>query len=135
MTTFIGTVTRPSTGARARARSLRRNGLVLGAVGLGIAGVASLVSLNAGSLAASGAAPDQIAASAILAFGLATAGFATVKLGIGVILLGIVRRLWIRVEAVKMALPGLMAQRQPGDEPSGDYDSAFGPASASHVAP
>ena len=135
MTTLTGTVTRPSTGTGARARSLRKNGLVLGAVGLGIAGVSFLASLNAGSLAAGGAAPDQIAASAFLAFGLGTAGFATIKLGIGVILLGIVRRLWIRVDAVKTALPGLMAQRQPGDELSGDYDSAFGPASASHVAP
>ena len=94
MTTLTGTVTRPSTGTGARARSLRKNGLVLGAVGLGIASVSFLASLNAGSLAAGGAAPDQIAASAILAFGLGTAGFATIKLGIGVILLGIVRRLW-----------------------------------------
>ena len=101
MTTFIGTVTRPAAGTGARARSLRKTGLVLGAIGLGIATLGLLASISAGSLASSEAGADQIASSAILAFALATTGFATIKFGIGIILLGIVRRLWIRVEAVK----------------------------------
>jgi len=135
MTSFIGTVTRPATGSGARARSLRKTGLVLGAIGLGITSVALLASLNAGSLAAGDAAADQIASSAILAFGLATAGFATVKIGIGVVLLGIIRRLWVRVEVVKTALPGLIAQRSSAQEPAGDYESPYGPATATREAP
>lgn len=114
MTTFIGTATRPAAGRGSRARSLRRYGLVLGTIGLGIAGIALLASLDAGRLASGEAVPNQIATSAILAFGLATAGFASIKVGIGIILLGIVRRLWIRVDAVKTALPGLIGQHQPG---------------------
>ena len=144
MTTFIGTVTRPAAGTGARARSLRKAGLALGAVGLGVAGLGLLASISAGSLANAEAAIDQVAASTILAFGLATAGFATIKLGIGIILLGIVRRIWIRVDAVKMALPALIqraspraadASGTPGQERIGDYESAFGPATASRDAP
>jgi hypothetical protein len=135
MTSFIGTVTRPATGTGARARSLRKTGLILGTTGFAVASLAFLASLNAGSLASSEAAANQVASSAILGFGLATAGFATIKLGIGIILLGIVRRLWIRVEAVKTALPHLVGTRQPGETPIGDYDSEYGPAVASRDAP
>lgn len=135
MTTFIGTLTRPAAGTGARARSLRKTGLVLGAVGLGIVTLGLFASLNAGSLATGDAAADQFAASAILAFGLSTAGFATIKLGIGIILLGIVRRLWIRVEAVKTALPALIQRHETGQDRIGDYESDFGPASATRDAP
>ncbi len=135
MTTFIGTVTRPAAGTGARARSLRKTGLVLGAIGLGIAALSLLASLNAGSLAGGEAAADQVATSLILAFGLSIAGFATVKVGISVILLGIVRRLWSRVDAIKTALPGLIGQRQPGEDRIGNYESPFGPASATREAP
>jgi hypothetical protein len=135
MTTFIGTVTRPAAGTGARARSLRKTGLVLGAIGLGIVTLSLLASLNAGSLASGDAAADQVATSLILAFGLSVAGFAAIKVGIGVILLGIVRRLWSRVDAVKTALPALIGQRQPGEDRIGDYESPFGPASATREAP
>ncbi len=135
MTTFIGTVTRPAAGTGARARSLRKTGLVLGAIGLGIAALSLLASLNAGSLAGGEAAADQVATSLILAFGLSIAGFATVKVGISVILIGIVRRLWSRVDAIKTALPGLIGQRQPGEDRIGNYESPFGPASATREAP
>ena len=135
MTSFIGTLTRPAAGAGARARSLSKTGLLLGAIGLGITSGALLASLNAESLAANEAAADQIASSAILAFGLATAAFATVKIGIGIILLGIIGRLWIRVDAVETALPALMAQRSPGEDRVGDYTSEFVPAAASRDAP
>jgi hypothetical protein len=135
MTTFIGTVTRPAVGTGARARSLRKTGLVLGAVGLGVATLALLASINAGAVATGEASADQFAASTILAFGLAVAGFATVKLGISVILLGIVRRLWIRVEAVKTSLPGLIQGRTEGQDPIGDYESPYGPATATQDAP
>jgi hypothetical protein len=135
MTTSIGTVTRPAAGTGARARSLRKTGLVLGAIGLGIATLGLFASLNAGSLATSEGNGDQLGASLILAFGLSTAGFAAIKLGIGVILLGIIRRLWIRVEAVKTSLPGLMQGRIEGQDPIGDYESPYGPATATQDAP
>jgi len=135
MATYLGTVTRPITGTGAHARSLRKTGLTLGAIGFGIAALSILASISAGSLAGSDAATDQVATSAVLAFGLATAGFATIKVGIGVILLGIVRRLWVRVEAVKTALPSLIENRGPEPSSLGDYESAFGPASATREPP
>ena len=135
MTTLIGTVTRPAAGTGARARSLRKTGLVLGAVGLGIATLGLIASLSAGSAAAGTAGADQVAAATILAFGLSTAGFATLKLGIGVVLLGIVRRIWVRVDAVKTALPSLIQHRAEGQDRLGEYESAFGPASATRDAP
>jgi len=135
MTTFIGTVTRPAAGTGARARSLRKTGLVLGAIGLGIATLSLLASLNAGSLASGEAAADQVATSLILAFGLSIAGFATVKVGISVILVGIVRRLWGRADAIKTALPGLIQGREAEQGRIGNYESPFGPASATREAP
>jgi len=135
MTTLIGTVTRPAVGTRARTRSLRKTGLALGGIGVGIAALSLLASISAGALASGEATADQVAASAILAFGLATAGFATVKIGIGVILVGIVRRLWVRVEAVKTALPELIHERSPGEDHLGDYESPFGPATATRDIP
>jgi hypothetical protein len=135
MTTFIGTVTRPAAGTGARARSLRKSGLVLGAIGLGIATLGLFASISAGALASGEATVDEIASSAILAFGLSTAGFATIKFGIAVILLGIVRRIWIRVDAVKTAMPSLIRGHEEGQDRMGDYESSFGPATAGRDAP
>lgn len=135
MTTLIGTVTRPTTGSGAHARSLRKTGLTLGGVGLAVAGIAFLASAAAGSLAAAEASPDLVASSAILGFGLATAGFAMIKIGIGVILIGIVRGLWVRVDAVKTVLPALMRPPQAGEAPFGDYVSPFGPATITRTVP
>jgi hypothetical protein len=139
MTTFLGAVTRPAAGTGARARSLRKTGLVLGGVGVGIAMLGFLAGLNAASLASSEGAADEIATSLVLAFGLSIAGFATIKLGIGVVLLAIVRRLWVRLDAVRVALPALTPRQNSGPEPQaealGDYDSPFGPATAAREKP
>jgi hypothetical protein len=135
MATYIGTVTRPATGSGTRARSLRKTGLMLGAIGFGIAALSLLASINAGSLTSSGAASDQVASSVVLAFGLAVAGFATIKLGIGIILLGIVRRLWVRVETVKVSLPALIVKRDASPIPIGEGESPYGPVSTTRDAP
>ena len=42
---------------------------------------------------------------------VAVASIALVKFGIAVVLYGIVRRLWLRIESVKEALPALIAYR------------------------
>jgi hypothetical protein len=122
MTTYIGSVTRPASGTRPRARSIRKAGLVLGGMGVGIGTLALLASLNAASLAGSEGASDQVATSVILAFGLATAGLAAAKTGIALILVGIVRRLWVRVEAMRTTLPALIGQRAAKPDDLGDYE-------------
>ncbi len=43
-------------------------------------------------------------------FPVATASIALVKVGIAVVLYGIVRRLWVRVESLKESLPALVKQ-------------------------
>jgi hypothetical protein len=136
MTSILGTVTRPTTNAEARTPSVyRKAGLVLAGVGLGIAMLSLIVSLIAGSLARGEAAPSELATVVILSFGLATAGFATVKLGIGVILVGIIRRLWLRVESIKTSLPALAPAVPDRRTALGDYESPFGPATATATAP
>ena len=43
-------------------------------------------------------------------FPVATASVALIKVGIAVILFGVVRRLWVRVESLKESLPALTAR-------------------------
>ncbi len=51
---------------------------------------------------------SRIAAYESWLFPVATASIATVKIGIAVVLWGIVRRLWVRVESLKESLPALI---------------------------
>ncbi|MBI4201494.1 MAG: hypothetical protein HY532_00065 [Chloroflexi bacterium] len=77
----------------------------------------------------------SIAAQAAWTFGLATAALGLLKTGIAVILWGIVRRIWIRAESVKEALPKLMprnAQQQPTRE--GPIATPYGLAQVSRKA-
>ena len=53
----------------------------------------------------------RIAAYDSWLFPVATASVALIKVGIAVILFGIVRRLWVRVESLKESLPALIAPR------------------------
>lgn len=136
MTGILGSLTRPTTDAEARTPSVHRKaGLVLAAIGLGVAMLSLIASLIAGSLARGAAAPDELATFIILAFGLATAGFATVKFGIGIILIGIIRRIWLRVESIKEALPSLMTKRDDRTSEVGAYESPYGPATATAEEP
>ncbi len=103
-----GTLLRPSETADYRSRSsLRKNGLLVLLVGLGVAMVAFVSSLVQ---AGQDGTEAQIAAQAAWTFGVATAALGIVKSGIALILWGIVRRLWIRVQSVKESLPKLMPQ-------------------------
>lgn len=62
-------------------------------------------------------------------FGLGTVGFAAVMLGIATTLVGILVRLWLRVDAVKAALSGLKPDVGPDDSARiGDIETAYGPA-------
>jgi hypothetical protein len=136
MTLTFGTLTRPGAGSELGRRSSHRTiGLALAAVGLTFATISLVNSAAAGQLAVEGGAADQVAGLGAWSFGLTTAAFGTVKLAIGLILLGIVRHIWLRVESVKSALPGLIAARASDTSPLGQYDSAFGPATATATAP
>jgi hypothetical protein len=67
-------------------------------------------------------------------FGLNTAGFGTIKLGIAIVLIGILVRLWQRVESVKRSLPELKAKADPKIE-VGAIATPFGPATSGRQIP
>lgn len=134
MAVTFGTLARPAAGAEGRSRH-RSIGLGLGAIGVGLAAVSLGASLVAGDLARQGDPGVQVAALAAWSFGVTTAAFGTVKLGIGFVLLGIVRRIWIRVESVRAALPALIGAPTAGAQELGDYQSPFGPATRTAGAP
>ena len=132
--TRLATLTRPATGTDHLSPTRHRPvGFALAAIGL----VATVITLIA-NVAAAGQVGDGNAAGAAQtlawSFGLTTTGFGTIKLGIGVILVGILVRLWQRVESVKTALPDLKA---PGtaSTANGPITTPFGPAVAGRDVP
>jgi hypothetical protein len=112
-------------------RNLRIRSL---AIGVGLAAVAAVVvALVANILVASADAGSN---NLFRTFGLSVAGFGTVKAGIALTLMGIIVRLWMRVDAVKAALPGLKADADPvRDVQYGDIDTPFGRATLTQRAP
>lgn len=136
MASTFETLTRPGAAADPRNPTRHRTaGLLLGLVGLGLAMIALVLGIVEGDLTRGGASASQLQVLGIWAFALTTAAFGAVKLGIGVVLLGIVRRIWLRVDAIKTALPGLTRARSDAQTVLGEYESAFGPADASATAP
>jgi hypothetical protein len=104
------------------------------AIGVGLVGLAAVVvALVANVLVAGG---DAGADNLFWTFGLSVTGFAVVKTGIALTLMGIVVRLWMRVDAVKAALPFLKADREP--EPgvqTGNIETPFGRGTLTKRAP
>ncbi len=112
-----GSLLRPSVAADFLSKStLARIGLLLAVVGIMVAMAALggsivnafLVSDDEGLLAGGAVRDDAILANAAWTFGVATLALATIKSGIALILLGVVRRLWVRAESVKAGLPKLV---------------------------
>jgi len=136
MALTFGALTRPDAESEVRAPSRHRTiGLSLAAVGLALATISLVNSIVAGDLARQGVSADQVGSLGAWSFGLTTAAFATVKLAIGLILLGIVRHIWVRVESVKASLPTLLRSSASDAAPLGEFESAFGPATATTTAP
>jgi hypothetical protein len=102
-------------------------GIAFGLLGL----TAALVALVANATAATDLNPSTLAWT----FGLAVAGFAVAKLGIAVTLMGILKRLWLRVDSVEAALPHLRAHAEPATGVRyGDIETPFGAATTSQKA-
>ena len=125
MTPALEVLKRPPADADAAAPSgFRPAGIAFGLLGLS----AAVVALGANATAATDLNPSTLAWT----FGLAVAGFAAAKVGIAVTLMGILKRLWLRVDGVKATLPHLQAAAEP--DPGvryGDIDTPFGRATAS----
>ena len=130
MTARLDTLIRPKAGEDFRSKSKqRRVGLVLALAGLMIA----VVTLIANISAANG---NEIDAPEILAwsFGLTTTAFAAIKFGIAVVLIGILVRLFLRVESVKASLPGLKSDGD-GTIQNGIIETMLGKGTAGPTAP
>ena len=134
MAVSAGTLIRPPVTADYKSRSsLKKGGLLLVAVGLGVAMVAFISSIIQAGRDASNA---SIVAQAAWTFGVATAALITIKSGIALILWGIVRRIWIRIESVKEALPNLMSKNaQPEQIHEGSITTPYGAGRTTRKAP
>lgn len=124
-------VRRPAPTADYAARSkFRVVGLALGLAGLAVAVVPLIANLVAADDPA-GARASTLAWS----FGLSVAAFALLKLGIAVTLMGILVRLWLRVDSVKAALPALVGPTAPDHLRYGPTETPFGKATATERTP
>ncbi len=111
---------------RAETSRYRTVGMALAVVGL----MGAAVSVIANFVAASGIDTENSYAETLAwTFGLSIFSFGTIKLAIAIILMGIVVRLWIRVDSVKSAMAALHGHG--GDASTivrGPVDTEWGPA-------
>jgi len=134
MTTRLTNLTRPAPGTdHEKPTRYRRVGFVLALVGLMLAMVSLIANLVAAEFVGDGAT-DRAEQTLAWSFGLNTAAFGTIKLGIAIVLIGILVRLWLRVESVKHSLPHLKAQTEPRIE-AGAISTRYGPATSSKDVP
>lgn len=113
----------------------RQVGMIVGVVGLMLA----TVTLVANFVAADRLPTSAEEATEILAwsFGLTTTFFGVVKVGIAIVLVGIIMRLWRRVDGVKAALQRLAPRPQTAaPAPArGEINTQFGRATATTTPP
>ena len=101
MTMSPGSLLRPATSADYRGKStLRALGFTVAAVGFMVAMVAFISSLVQAGLVAGDGTASGIATQDAWTFGVSSTALVIVKIGIALILWGILRRLWVRVESI-----------------------------------
>ena len=133
MTTLRAVLQRPSPDADyTSSSSFRSAGLLLGLIGLGLITVALIGNLVAVDKV--GAEGTQLREILAWTFGVTTMGLVLLKFGIATVLMGIIVRLWMRVESVKVALTTLRPNVEPRIQ-TGDISTDYGPAVASASVP
>ena len=134
MTAMSTRLTRPGDTAEPGIRTRhRRLGFTVAAIGLALVTVTQVANLVAAGELGDG---NTSLANETLAwsFGVTTAGFGTIKLAIGIILIGILIQLWNRVEILKRTLPHLKTNAAP-KLTTGPIETSYGPATAGRDAP
>ena len=96
----------------------------LGVLGLMIGMAVAIIALVAANDLEASSAPQLLA----FAFGLQTAALATIKIAIAAALIGILVRLWLRIESVKVSLKALQPETHGAGPAFGDIDTPYGPA-------
>ncbi len=131
MTTRFDALTQPVSVSDYKATTRHRDiGFIVATIGLMLA----VVTLIANISAANNADPASAAETLAWSFGLTTLAFGTIKFAIAIILVGILIRLWVRVESVKVALAGLKPAGD-GQVQTGNIKTAYGAATASATVP
>jgi len=102
-------------------------GLGAGLVGLMITMAVVIIGFVAANEVVNGDA-ESVGELVAIGFGLNTLALATLKVGIAVVLVGILVRLWLRVESVKSSLPALKADAGDQTVKAGDIDTPYGAA-------
>jgi hypothetical protein len=113
----------------------RKIGLGIGLVALMIGMVVAGLGIYAASLVGSAGDEETLGQVLAVAFGLNTTALVMLKAAIAVILVGILVRIWIRVESVKTSLAVLKPDADVGTIKTGDIDTEFGPATVSPKTP
>ena len=113
----------------------RKIGLGIGLVALMIGMVVAGLGIYAASLVGSAGDEETLGQVLAVAFGFNTTALVMLKTAIAVILVGILVRIWLRVESVKMSLAVLKPDSDVGTIKTGDVDTEFGPATVSTKAP
>jgi len=108
------------------------------AIGIGVVGVAlgmivAIISLTAANDVGSGG--GDAAQLLAFGFGLQTLALVTLKVGIAVALIGILVRLWLRIESVKVSLAALQPTEHGSGPAVGDTDTEYGPATVTGAPP
>ena len=124
---------RPAPDADFTSRSrFQSTGFALGAVGVGLIMVASIGNLIA--VDEVGEAGTRLRSILAWTFGVTTVGLAALKIGITAVPMGIIARLWMRVESVKVALMTLRKDVDPQLH-TGDIDTEYGAGIATATVP
>lgn len=131
MTAALDKLTQPSVNDYKIDTGHKQLGLGVGLIGLVIGMVVAGIGIYAAYLVGQGGQEDTVARWLAVAFGLNTLGLATIKTAIAIVLVGILVRLWLRVESVKAALPALKADAGDQAIKTGDIDSPYGAATVS----
>jgi len=126
MTTAINRLITPSADIDiSRNTPHMRVGLATGAIGLVTAVAVAIIGIAVASAIGNGNEGDAATLAAV-GFGLNTAALAMLKLGIGAVLVGILIRLWIRVDSIKVALGAMKPQSKSVLIEPGLVDTEFG---------
>lgn len=125
MVTVADNLVKPKAGADYREASRHRPlGFAIAALGVLLAFIAFFGNLAAASTA-------EPAGTLAWTFGLTTLAFGTIKVGIATVLIGILVRLWLRVEGVEESLPSLRGAAPGG----GSAPEGYGAVATSHSVP
>jgi hypothetical protein len=112
----------------------RKIGLGSGLVGLMIAMAVVIIGLVAANELTQGD-EETVGELVAIGFGLNTLALATLKVGIAIVLIGILVRLWLRVESIKSSLPALKADAEDRTIKAGDIETPYGDATVGTSAP